>query len=70
MYYEEEMIDGILHCRTKPYGEWVPCTRPHAAAVNVLAALTQEQRMQAIRYFCTGCGDHVLNSCCYGCNDD
>ena len=24
MYYEEKMIDGVLHCRTTPDGEWLP----------------------------------------------
>lgn len=24
MYYDECLINGVLHCRTTPNGEWVP----------------------------------------------
>jgi len=30
MYYEEKMIDGVLHCRTTPDGEWRPANQPVA----------------------------------------
>lgn len=26
MYYEEKIIDGVLHTRGTPNGEWIPCT--------------------------------------------
>lgn len=26
MYYEEKLIDGVLHCRGTPDGEWTPFT--------------------------------------------
>lgn len=29
MYYEEKWIDGDLHCRSTPDGEWVPVSREH-----------------------------------------
>lgn len=26
MFYEEKLIDGIMHYRTDPDGEWIPYT--------------------------------------------
>ena len=56
MYYEEQVIDGVLMCRSEPAGEWRPATAPYAAAVNALLALTDEQRGEATRFFCSHCG--------------
>jgi hypothetical protein len=30
MYYDEKMIDGVLHCRYTPDGEWRPVAQPVA----------------------------------------
>ena len=27
MYYEEKIINGVLHTRTNPYGEWCECSK-------------------------------------------
>jgi len=32
MYYEEKIINGILHNRSSPQGEWVKCTLQRASA--------------------------------------
>ena len=56
MYYEEKVINGVLHCRSTPNGEWMPATSAHATVVNALMALTYEQRMEAFGFFCTHCG--------------
>ena len=56
MYYEEKIINGVLHCRSTPDGEWRPATSAHAVAVNALMALTDEQRMEAFGFFCCHCG--------------
>ncbi len=56
MYYEEQIINGVLHCRSQPGGDWRPATTPYAAAVNALAGLSDEQRMGAARFFCSHCG--------------
>lgn len=31
MYYEEKMIDGVLHYRTSPRDAWTPCTLKEAS---------------------------------------
>lgn len=56
MFYEEQVVNGVLCCRLQPNGEWRPATTPHAAAVNALLALTDEQRGDATRWFCSHCG--------------
>lgn len=38
MYYEEKIIDGVLHCRSTPYEEW----RPFSA--EVLTTMLKEAR--------------------------
>ena len=56
MFYEEDVINGVLCCRSQPGGEWRPATTPHAAAVNALLALDEDQRLEAFSYFCRSCG--------------
>ena len=56
MYYEEEVINGTLHCRSTPSGGWRAASSAHADAVNALLALTDEQRLAALGFFCTHCG--------------
>lgn len=57
MHYEEKVINGALHCRSTPSGEWRLVTALNAAAVNSLLAMTSDQRMDAFSHFCTHCGD-------------
>lgn len=56
MFYEERIMQGILMCRSSPRGEWRYATTPHAIAVNALMQLTDSQRQEAFRHFCTSCG--------------
>ena len=56
MFYEEKVIDGTLHCRSTPGGEWRPATSAHAATVNALLAMTDDQRMEVFGFFCRYCG--------------
>lgn len=32
MYYDEQVIDGVLHYRTTPNGEWKPFSLPGLTA--------------------------------------
>lgn len=56
MFYEEQVVNGVLCCRSQPNGDWLPATTPHAAEVNALLALTDEQRMEVFSHFCRSCG--------------
>ena len=42
MYYDEKMIDGVLHCRTTPDGEW----RPAASCFDSIPNLTAEDQIR------------------------
>lgn len=68
MYYEEKLIDGRLMCRTKPGGEWRPVISDVATAVNLLAHLTDDERVSVFSNFCTYCGTTQLPCCCW--NDE
>jgi hypothetical protein len=70
MFYEEQMIDGALWCRSRPGGRWRPVTKPHAAAANALLALTDEQRLEAMRWFCSHCGCEQHNGRICQCWND
>lgn len=68
MFYEEKVIDGVLCSRSQPGGDWLPASPPHAAAVNALLALTDEQRLEALGHFCRSCGTDT--PCCQCWNDE
>jgi len=68
MYYKEKVINGALHCCSTPNGEWRPATSAHAAVVNALMALTDEQRMDVFGFFCTHCGGNDPRCQCW--NDE
>lgn len=34
MYYEERIIDGIVHCRSTPDGKWEPLSQ-HALTLKI-----------------------------------
>ena len=56
MFYEEKLVHGVLYCRSKPNGEWRLVKTPLAAVVNALAAMKDEQRLEAMGFFCPRCG--------------
>ena len=56
MYYEEQIIDGLLRCRSTPDGEWRIAAMPHATSVNALCQLNDDQRREVFGYFCSHCG--------------
>ena len=67
--YKEQVIDGVLMCRSEPSGEWSPAATLYAGAVNALIALTDEQRERAMRFFCSHCGDvQPTDSVCHCSN--
>jgi hypothetical protein len=68
MYYEEKIINGALHCRSTPSGEWVLSKKAYAAAANALMALTDEQRMIVFGFFCQHCGSDDPHCQCW--NDE
>ena len=43
MYYEEKMIDGIIHYRGTPDGEWTPYTLKELSSRYVNLMLNNEQ---------------------------
>ena len=60
MYYEEKFINGVLHYRTSPCGEWSKAAGRKALAANALFSLTDEERAEVFGLFCRHCGanDH------------
>lgn len=68
MFYEEKIIDGVLCCRSEPNGMWMPATSQHAAAVNAMLNLNDEQRLDVFRYFCKSCGKNDTQCKCW--NDE
>ncbi len=72
MFYEERVIDGQLMWRGDPKGEWrpMPSACQYVAAFEELIALTDEQRMDAFRLFCTHCGTVQTAFRCQCWNDE
>lgn len=56
MFYEEKLINGVLHCRSEPDGEWRLVDSVRAAAVSMLLGMGEEQRLDVMRFFCGHCG--------------
>ncbi len=57
MFYEETIINGVLHCRNTPATAWRPAAGAHADLVNGLGRLTDADRVRVFDFFCTYCGD-------------
>ncbi|MDR6837366.1 hypothetical protein J2W93_002204 [Acidovorax delafieldii] len=68
MYYEEKFINGVLHYRTSPSGEWQSDTSARSLAANVLLGLSEEKRLSVFRLFCTHCGANDPTCKCW--NDE
>jgi hypothetical protein len=72
MFYEEQVIDGVLMCRLTPNGKWGIATSDYAAAANALLALNDDQRIAAMSFFCSHCGTKqpTYGSLCQCWNDE
>ena len=70
MFYEESMINGILHFRGTPTGEWRPVTSPVGQMVNTLATMSAEDRVRVFSLFCVYCGDEKPKTGCTCMRDD
>jgi hypothetical protein len=70
MYYDERIIDGVLHFRTIPNGPWQLKFGPLANAVNAMSKLTDEERMDVMRFFCRECGVTLCGGSCVCCRDE
>lgn len=68
MYYEYQLIEGVLYCRITPGGQWIMAKSDHMEAVNALLRLTKEQRVSVFRLFCTACGED--DPSCHCQNDE
>ena len=68
MFYEEQVIDGILMCRTTPTGQWARDKSRTAGVINALLTLTDEERVHAFTFFCLNCGCN--DPMCYCWNDE
>lgn len=68
MYYEETWINGALHCRGTPNGMWQLVTDRVVIAKAAMRRLNDDQRMDVLGDFCTGCG--TLDLPCYCMCDD
>ena len=68
MYYEEKFINGVLHYRTSPSGEWSKAAGRKAVAANALFGLIDEDRAQVFGLFCKPCASIDLWCQCW--NDD
>jgi len=56
MFYEERITDGVLLCRSAPFGSWRRAITKHADAVNELLKLSPARRLTVFSKFCIHCG--------------
>ncbi len=68
MFYEEKIIDGVLHCRSDPAGQWMIVLNQKAAAISALTHLTGAERVDVFAFFCLNCGCDDPKCQCW--NDD
>ena len=70
MYYEEKLIDGVLHYRTTPAGVWQVGVNPAPArsAAAALALCTLSERMRIFSEYCMHCG--IRDPRCQCSNDE
>ena len=66
MYHEERIIDGKVYVRNSPNGSWYvkedQCKI--ADAYNAMSKLTDEERMDVMRFFCRECGVKLNGGSC------
>ncbi len=70
MYYDERIIDGQIHYRTTPSGQWKPLRGIKADAYRAMATLTCDERMDVMRFFCRECGVTLGGGSCVCCRDE
>lgn len=73
MYYKEKFINGKLHCKHSPDGDWTPVTNEYSIVMNSLYKMSNEERLEIFKtnHFCTDCGIFTdTNVICYCSNDD
>ena len=68
MYYEEKIIDGRLHFRTTPDGEWRILSTTKAVIVNLLMEFSENDRLDVFSHFCSSCGTDDPSCQCW--NDE
>lgn len=56
MYYAEKMIDGVLHYRNTPDGEWRTVNTQRSISINAMYALSTDERVDVMSAYCSGCG--------------
>jgi len=73
MYYEEKIIDGVLHFRTTPNGEWFFKTASQLTeTITTLRAEVESLRKDATRwdYFAETASEEVCYILCGNSNPD
>lgn len=56
MYHEQKIINGILHWRGTPNGEWIKSLGSISDVINSMIGMNDDDRMTIFRMFCTHCG--------------
>jgi len=64
MFYEEKFINGSLMFRTIPNGKWTSKMTSAAMTANEVMALSLEERLEVMGYFCSHCGTDDLPCFC------
>lgn len=72
MYYEEAIIDGVLHIRSTPNGEW---RKLSAEAITLKYMEVKREAVQqnahltlgSLTVFCVCCGGKVTHPVCVDC---
>jgi hypothetical protein len=70
MYHEERIINGKLHWRGTPTGEWIESVGAVADAANALAVLPDFSRLAVCSFFCGSCGCIQEKRRCQCWNDE
>ncbi len=65
MYYEEKIINGLLHSRSSPNGKWIEVNNNYGKAVNALFVLTDDERFETLQFFCRHCGNRNPQCNCW-----
>ena len=70
MYYEEKLINGVLHYRTHPKDDWCAYVKPspERVAAAALALCTLAERMRIFSEYCMHCG--IRDPQCQCSNDE
>ena len=69
MYYDEQVINGVLCHRGTPNGEWIPCTAEQLTlTLQEVKAAEQQRALDVALQFCRECKDEFGHSDnCIGC---